>query len=92
MLVLNPMDVTWSGKEMAVLSAIVPLLGIVNANLPVMAPAFNKIFRTSAMASAFKKSLKSGSSGTNRSKGNFEILTEPELPLVQIKGESFGAF
>ena len=97
MLNLSNEDVTHSFSNIALFSALVPLLGIINACLPVMPPAFKKVFR-STMFSTHKGVDHSGSSGNQPyfkkqkleksgipSHGPpFERLDDPDLPLVDM--------
>lgn len=84
MLSLDENDLTYSLSTIGVLASIVPLLGIINANLPIMPPAFRKIFNTSALGSTFKKSMPTAST----SRHEFSVLAEGdgEIPLVNVKG------
>ncbi|KAI1124380.1 hypothetical protein F5Y10DRAFT_30950 [Nemania abortiva] len=79
-LALDPLDITFSIWQAGVLSAIVPLLGIVNANLPVMQPALKKCFGSLKMLSTINKSVNTSSSGTR----HFERIPESEIPLNKI--------
>lgn len=81
MLELDDEDLTYALGTIAVLASIVPLLGIINANLPVLPPAFKKVFKSSALGSTTNK--KSTASGDG-SKHQFSKLQEPEIPLVQV--------
>ncbi|KAI5924943.1 hypothetical protein F4810DRAFT_662045 [Camillea tinctor] len=76
---LDPLDITYTFSEIALLSSLVPLLGIINACLPVLAPAFKRIFNSSLLSSTVKKSDNTGSSSNK-----FHRLNEPELPLVNM--------
>lgn len=91
MLELDNTDPTYSASQMALLSAIVPLLGIINANLPILPPAFKRVFNSSALSTTFKKTSQTGSSSqgfsSTRSR-QFERLAEPEMPLVHINHTS----
>lgn len=44
MLELDPTDITYTFAPLALIAAIVPLLGIINASLPTMRPALEEIF------------------------------------------------
>ncbi|KAL7625749.1 hypothetical protein AAE478_004972 [Parahypoxylon ruwenzoriense] len=79
MLELDYSDSTFSISRMALLSAAVPLLGIINASLPVMVPAFRRVFNSSALSTVLKKST-----NTKESSRQFERLAEPEYPLVSL--------
>ncbi|KAI1872173.1 uncharacterized protein JN550_003892 [Neoarthrinium moseri] len=79
---LDPFDFTYTFSKIALLSTLVPLLGITNANLPIMGPAFQRIFRSSLLTSQTRKSSNTGSSGSR-----FQKMPESELPLVGINGE-----
>lgn len=95
MLELDASDSTYSISTITLLSALVPLLGFINANLPVLPPVLKKIFRSSLGWSS-GGGPSSGSGGYNKkSAGNntigsarshqFERLGEesaPEIPLV----------
>lgn len=63
----------------AVLSALVPLLGILNANLLVSRPALRTIFHNSSF-------LKSVANTEDRSH-NFKMLTDNSIPLSNVTGE-----
>ncbi|KAK8055137.1 hypothetical protein PG993_000364 [Apiospora rasikravindrae] len=78
---LDPFNIT-EPSRVALFSSLVPLLGIINANLPAMAPAFNKMFRSSIFSTAASKSEGSSGDRSNR----FQKLSEPEMPLVDISG------
>ncbi|RYP81007.1 hypothetical protein DL769_002187 [Monosporascus sp. CRB-8-3] len=76
MLELDYTDPTYTVSNMAVFSAMVPLLGIVNANLPVAPPAIKRMFKSFALVTTIK-----GSNDTGSSRHGFGRLTEPEIPL-----------
>ncbi|KAK6062808.1 hypothetical protein SCUP515_13000 [Seiridium cupressi] len=78
---LDPDDFTFTFSNIALLSSLVPLLGITNANLPVMVPAFRKIFNSSVLSSVLRKSEHPSSANDYN---QFERLGEPEVPLVNI--------
>ncbi|KAI1084317.1 hypothetical protein F5B20DRAFT_290990 [Whalleya microplaca] len=82
MLDLDPNDRTYSISQIALLSAIVPLLGIVNASMPIIPPALRKIFKSSFLSTTLKKSV-----NTRSSERQFERLPEPEYPLVNVNGK-----
>ena len=93
MLELDQTDLTYSASQMALLSACVPLLGIINANLPILPPAFKKVFNSTALSTTFKKtSHHSSSSQSNQFSSTrsrqFERLAEPEMPLVHMSNNS----
>ncbi|KAI1500377.1 hypothetical protein F5X99DRAFT_410078 [Biscogniauxia marginata] len=79
---LDLSDITYTFSEIALLSSLVPLLGIINASLPTMAPAFRNTFNSSLLSSTVKKSDNTGSS-SNR----FQRLHEPEVPLVNMNSK-----
>jgi hypothetical protein len=93
---LDNNDATYSYAKMAVFSSIVPLLGIINACLPIMRPAFRTIFGTPALESVGPKSYGTGHSSQSQSwirkrttitrtdGSQFERLEEPEFPLVEV--------
>ncbi|KAI0003426.1 hypothetical protein F4779DRAFT_602043 [Xylariaceae sp. FL0662B] len=83
MLEIDNNDRTYSISQIALLSAIVPLLGIINASMPIMPPALRRIFNSSLLTSTLRKSVNTKSSERN---GHFERLSEPEYPLVNVKG------
>lgn len=78
MLELDENNITESASTIAVLASTVPLLGIINANLPILPPAFKKIFNSSALTT--NKSLSSSAD-----RHQFSVLQEPEMPLVSIQ-------
>ncbi|KAI1141493.1 hypothetical protein F5Y05DRAFT_372745 [Hypoxylon sp. FL0543] len=81
---LDVSDPTYSFSTMGLFSAIVPLLGITTACLPLAAPAFKKITRSSlSLASSMKKSTRTGNSSRQ-----FAKLAEPGLPLVNLNNSS----
>ncbi|RYO82163.1 hypothetical protein DL764_009648 [Monosporascus ibericus] len=82
MLEIDTTDPTFSISRIALLSAVVPLLGIVNANLPITAPAMKVVFKSWPLYSTMKSSIKT-TSGSGR---HFERLNEPEFPLVKVNG------
>jgi len=82
MLELDEADPTYSASRMGLFSAIVPLLGIVNACLPILPPAFKKIFNSYTMSSTVKQSVNTRGSDGHQ----FKRLGEPEFSLVDIKG------
>jgi hypothetical protein len=93
MLELNQSDITYSASQMALLSACVPLLGIINANLPILPPAFKRVFNSTALSTSFRKtSHHSSSSQSNQFSSTrsrqFERLAEPEMPLVHMANNS----
>ncbi|KAF2963061.1 hypothetical protein GQX73_g10515 [Xylaria multiplex] len=76
---LDPADITYTFSKIALLSSLVPLLGIINANLPLSAPVFQKVFSISILASTLKRSNGTGSTD------NFHRLREDEYSLANIK-------
>jgi len=93
MLELDQSDITYSASQMALLSACVPLLGIINANLPILPPAFKRVFNSTALSTSFRKtSHHSSSSQSNQFSSTrsrqFERLAEPEMPLVHMANNS----
>ncbi|KAK7924385.1 hypothetical protein PG985_006439 [Apiospora marii] len=78
---LDPYNIT-EPSRIALFSSLVPLLGIVNASLPAMAPAINTLCRSSIFSTSTSKS--GGSSGDQSNR--FQKLSEPEVPLVNISG------
>ncbi|KAI0853708.1 hypothetical protein F5Y00DRAFT_257012 [Daldinia vernicosa] len=81
MLEMDPLDRTYSISQIALFSAIVPLLGIINASMPIIPPALRKISKSSFLSTTIKKLASSKSSDRH-----FEILPEPEYPLVNVSG------
>ncbi|KAI1123053.1 hypothetical protein F5Y10DRAFT_252679 [Nemania abortiva] len=79
----DPADFTATVIEEAILSAVLPLLGIVNANILVMQPAMRKIFGSLKM---FTQRSGSGSSTTDTSSKPryFERLPEPPISLSEL--------
>ncbi|KAI0878455.1 hypothetical protein GGS24DRAFT_394938 [Hypoxylon argillaceum] len=73
---LNMADPLYSIWPDAVLSALVPLLGILNANLLVSRPALRTIFHNSSF-------LKSVANTEDRSH-NFKMLTDNSIPLSNV--------
>ncbi|KAI8945997.1 hypothetical protein F4801DRAFT_94977 [Xylaria longipes] len=69
---LDPADITYTVSKIALLSSLVPLLGIINASLPLSGPVFQRVFATSILSSIGKRS--------NRSDGtdDFQRLREGE--------------
>ncbi|KAI1827431.1 hypothetical protein F4861DRAFT_535994 [Xylaria intraflava] len=80
---LDMSNITGTIWQAGVLSAIVPLLGLVNASLPVMQPALRKIFGSIAVLATVKASATT-SSGTR----NFERIPESGLELSSMKRKS----
>lgn len=87
MLVLDPTDPLYSLSTMALFSAMVPLLGIINANLPVCAPVIRRIFGANSLDTTRKSTNTAATTVTSRSR-HFERLEEPELPLKNMTGKS----
>ncbi|KAI1496580.1 hypothetical protein F5X99DRAFT_424436 [Biscogniauxia marginata] len=83
MLELDKSVPTYNFARMGLFSAIVPLLGITKAYLPIAAPAFKKITRTSLTLASSLKRL----SRTKSSSREFQRLTEPGLPLVNLNSK-----
>ncbi|KAI1095499.1 hypothetical protein F5B19DRAFT_439749 [Rostrohypoxylon terebratum] len=81
MLQIDPNDRTHSISQIALLSAIVPLLGIINASMPIIPPALRKVFKTSFLTTTLKKM-----GSTKSSDRHFERLPESEYPLVNVSG------
>jgi len=91
---LDNNDATYSYAKMAVFSSIVPLLGIINANLPIMRPAFRAIFGTHALETMGPKSygtseasqswIRKRTTITRTDGSQFERLEEPQIPLVEV--------
>jgi hypothetical protein len=79
---LDPADITYTFSKIALLSSLVPLLGIINANLPISAPVFQKVFKISSLSTRIKRSNGTASSD------NFQRLREDEYGLTDIKGQS----
>ncbi|KAI1202191.1 hypothetical protein F5X97DRAFT_288210 [Nemania serpens] len=71
----DPSDFTATVLEEAILSAVLPLLGIVNANILVMQPALRKIFGS---VSAFARGTQSSGTDASSKPRHFERL--PETP------------
>ncbi|GAP85850.1 putative integral membrane protein [Rosellinia necatrix] len=76
---LDPADITYTFSKIALLSSLVPLLGIINANLPISAPVFQKLFKISLLTTRIKRSNGTASSD------NFQRLREDEYGLTDIK-------
>ncbi|KAK5630495.1 hypothetical protein RRF57_006210 [Xylaria bambusicola] len=76
---LDTADPLYSIWPDAVLSALVPLLGILNANLLVSRPALKTIFHNSSF-------LKSPANTEDRSH-HFKVLTDNSIPLSNVTGE-----
>lgn len=91
---LDLSDATYNLAQIGIFSAIVPLLGIINANLPVITPAMKKLFNSTIMDTKHPSGDTSGDSlqlrdwdrrGGPHSRvrgGEFKRLDEPERPLV----------
>jgi hypothetical protein len=83
-------DVTFSFWRLGLFSAMVPLLGLVSANVPLCPPAFQKIFRTDALATQARSTLGSNQSPFYKKKGSgfeesqFDRLDDPDIPLVDV--------
>jgi hypothetical protein len=65
----------------------VPILGIINANLPILGPAFKHIFNSSLLTTTVKKSTLTTSSGSQ-----FRRIADGEYPLVNIDGECINTY
>ncbi|KAI0154910.1 hypothetical protein GGR57DRAFT_99933 [Xylariaceae sp. FL1272] len=87
-------DLTFTVWRQGVLSAVVPLLGIINANLPVMQPALKKVFGPLKMLTSVKRSAASGSpsasgdryvDGTGR---RFKRLPDETIYLSRIEADA----
>ncbi|KAI1177724.1 hypothetical protein F4777DRAFT_576802 [Nemania sp. FL0916] len=76
-------DVTYTIVPQGVLSALVPLLGIVNANLPVMQPALKKIFGRVGMFMSVKQASSTSRSGASR-KHEFERLGDSNSNAITL--------
>lgn len=76
---LDPADITYTFSKIALLSSMVPILGIINANLPILGPAFKHIFNSSLLTTTVKKSTLTTSSGSQ-----FRRIADGEYPLVNI--------
>ncbi|TGJ83284.1 hypothetical protein E0Z10_g5503 [Xylaria hypoxylon] len=76
---LDPADITYTFSKIALLSSLVPLLGIINANLPLSAPVFQRVFSTSILSSTLKRSNRTGSTD------NFQRLGDEEYRLTNIE-------
>lgn len=98
MLELDPTDITYTFAPLALIAAIVPLLGIINASLPTMRPALERIFGpkwrfgnsggTSGRRRWYKYNSRdprhlSGTEENNNQIGD----SEAEFPLVTIGGK-----
>ncbi|KAG8165136.1 hypothetical protein KVR01_005411 [Diaporthe batatas] len=102
MLELDPTDITYTFAPLALIAAIVPLLGIINASLPTMRPALEEIFGP-------KLNIGSGGSSSGRrpwykyhsrdarhvsgmeESNNQRRNSDTEFPLVTIGGTEYGA-
>ncbi|KAF1948944.1 hypothetical protein CC80DRAFT_599299 [Byssothecium circinans] len=90
-------DLTYGFWRMALFSALVPLLGIISANIPIIPPAFQRIFRTNVLATQVQSNTGgSSSAGFSKKKGGdtfneteFERLSDPEIPLVEVHGNRY---
>ncbi|KAI4596893.1 hypothetical protein KJ359_004803 [Pestalotiopsis sp. 9143b] len=76
---LDPADITYTFSKISLLSSMVPILGIINANLPILGPAFKRIFNSSLLTSTVKKS-----NMTTSSASQFRRIADGEYPLVNI--------
>lgn len=94
-------DPTYNLAQIGIFSAIVPLLGIANANLPVMPPAFKKMFKSTMLDTKHPSKDTGNSSSLHSSNwnrrgdahgrgkgGEFERLDEPEIPLTYVSQSS----
>lgn len=102
MLELDPTDITYTFAPLALIAAIVPLLGIINASLPTLRPALEKMFgpklsfgdsggnserrRWYKYHSRDAKNV-SGTEESNKRRRN----SDTEFPLVTIGGTEYGA-
>lgn len=81
----DPSDFTATVLEEAILSAVLPLLGIVNANILVMQPALRKIFGS---VSAFARGTQSSGTDASSKPRHFERLPETPNTNYELDGES----
>lgn len=98
MLELDPTDITYTFAPLALIAAIVPLLGIINASLPTMRPALERIFGprwrfgSSGGSSGRRRWYKYNNSREPRHQSGTEENnnqrrdSETEFPLVTIGG------
>ncbi|KAI0458582.1 hypothetical protein F5B21DRAFT_500475 [Xylaria acuta] len=77
----DPSDFTATVLEEAILSAVLPLLGIVNANILVMQPAMRKILSS---LTTFTKGTESSSTDAGSRPRYFERLPEPPISLSEL--------
>ena len=80
---LDNNDATYSYAKMAVFSSIVPLLGIINACLPIIRPALRTRKRSPTTTRRTRSIRTDGS--------QFERLEEPQIPLVEFSTKSNNA-
>jgi hypothetical protein len=87
---INVMDEEYSQIKFNIFAALEPLLGIINACLPVLPPVFAKFFRSAAFQTTFKRSgAKSSTSGASELKKNFSGLKGPGLVSTASTGRPF---
>lgn len=105
MLELDGSDPTYSISSITLLSALVPLLGFINANLPILPPVLKRVFKsfsgwTSAAPSSGSGGYGKRSAGTNTigsaRSHQFERLGgeehAPEMPLVSLNRQGRASF
>jgi hypothetical protein len=71
-----------------------PLLGIISANVPVIPPALQCIFKSNIFATQAKSNsggsartpVWSAKKGGSRYETEFERLSDPDVPLVDVQG------
>lgn len=83
MLEIDAADETYSFARIGLLSAIVPLLGIVNACLPVLAPVIRVIFKRSTNTPSTKDDYSGYWTRKGFSRRSMR-LEDLELPLVKV--------
>lgn len=73
---LDVSDPTYIFSTIGLLSSLVPLLGIVNASLPVLAPALKKLLGCSILSADARESAKA-----KRSTYGYRLPAQDEVPL-----------
>ncbi|PVH93236.1 hypothetical protein DM02DRAFT_541962, partial [Periconia macrospinosa] len=93
---LDLTDPTYGLTSMALFAALVPLLGIINANIPTIPPALHYIFKsnifgttqqTSGTATTTPPTWSTKKGKTSRFDTDFERLSDPDIPLVNVPGK-----
>ncbi|CAI6333725.1 unnamed protein product [Periconia digitata] len=89
-------DMTYSLVNQAIFTAMVPLLGIISANIPTIPPALQRMFKSQVFATQkgistdnssrpWSTKKTGGSRGGSRFDTDFERLSDHDVPLVNIQ-------